>query len=194
MLQHVPGFLGMASPKRGKNSLSHKIAVGGIFSAMSMMVLLAGGVIPVGTFAAPMFAGVCLIPVAVSLGPKWALLCYGAVSGLSFLLVRDHELMLFYIFLLGYYPIVQPFINRLKNRVLRDGAKLLVVNGAIALVYLVLLAVLASPLLKAEFSTKAGWFWGVLVVIGNITFFIYDVMVDRLRYIYQVKYHKRLFR
>ena len=191
LLQLLPGLL--MKPQK-KPSSTKSMAMGGIFSALAVVLMLAGGYISIGTFAAPIFAGICLLPIALELGGKWALLCYLAVSLISAMLVPDQELVLFFIALFGYYPILQPKIMRIKNRVLRMTAKLLLFNLAVAAVYALLLLVLASPALLAEFNHNSLAFWVVLLLLANFTFILYDILLDKARYIYVSQIRNRLFR
>ena len=75
---------------------SQKIALCGVLSALSVVVLLVGNVLQIGTYAAPMLASFLLIPVLEDYGKKYALLLYAVVSLLSLFLVPDKELVLFY--------------------------------------------------------------------------------------------------
>lgn len=169
--------------KRG-GGFSKNIALGGIFSALAVLIMLFGGYISIGTFAAPIFAGLCLVPIAAELGKKWAILCYIAVSVVSATLVADTELVIFYIALLGYYPILQPHFAKIKNTILRFAAKLVLFNTVLAAVYWVLLFVFASPALQDEFAKSSNIFIGVLLVLANITFILYDIMLCRVCIIY----------
>ena len=49
---------------------SQKIALCGVLSALSVVVLLVGNVLQIGTYAAPMLASFLLIPVLEDYGKK----------------------------------------------------------------------------------------------------------------------------
>lgn len=181
----------MANPKMNRTK---RMALGGLLAALAVVLLLVGGIFPFATFAAPVFAGVFLMPIAVEATAKTALIAYLAVSVLSFLMVPDREMVLFFIFLFGYYPILQPTLAKIKNRILRGGTKLLLFNAAIAAVYGVLLFLFASAELAQEFAEASPVFWVVILLVANLTFFVYDIMVNRLRIVYIHKFRKRIFR
>ena len=86
---------------------SQKIALCGVLGALSVTLLLAGNLLQVGTYAAPMLAAFLLVPVLEEYGRKYALLLYAATSVLAVLLVPDKELALFYVLVLGYYPMLK---------------------------------------------------------------------------------------
>ncbi len=189
----VPPAPQPSNPKRPP-SRTRKIALGGVFSALCVVVMLFGGFIPVATLTAPMLAGLCLLPVVVELGPKTTLVVYATVGILSFFLVPDREITLFFLLLFGYYPVLQPRLARLPNKIMRYAAKLALFNFALALVYVILLFLLVSPALLAEFSGSAVWFWVVLLLMANVTFLLYDLLIDKLRILYIHRFRGRFFR
>ena len=98
---------------------SQKIALCGVLGALSVVLLLVGAALQIGTYAAPMLAAFLLIPVLDEYGPKYALLLYATVSILSVLLVPELELAFFYVFVIGYYPVLRQQVARIKSTLLR---------------------------------------------------------------------------
>lgn len=185
--------MNMQHPCGPKKSKSKQMALGGIFCALAILLMLMGGILPIATFTAPVFASLCLLPILIEMGVKTALLCYGAISLLSFMLVPDREAALFFVLLTGYYPILQPYFLKIRNRVLRILAKLLLFNLAVAAIYALLL-LLFAPALQQDFAQHAVWFWGILLLLGNFTFLLYDILIDRVKFAYCCKVRPRLFR
>ena len=126
---------------------SQKIALCGVLGALSVVLLLVGAALQIGTYAAPMLAAFLLIPVLDEYGPKYALLLYATVSVLSVLLVPELELAFFYVFVIGYYPVLRQQLARIKSTLLRWVIKFAVFNGATVLVYLLLFALLGPAIL-----------------------------------------------
>lgn len=147
-----------------KNRIS-KIALCGVLSALSVVVLLVGNVLQIGTYAAPMLASFLLIPVLEDYGKKYALLLYAVVSLLSLFLVPDKELVLFYVLVLGYYPVLRVRLNNIRRGVLRWMAKFGCFNAAVVVMYALLIVVLAPPELVQEFAAEGTpccwrcWHW-----------------------------------
>ena len=133
---------------------SQKIALCGVLSALSVVVLLVGNVLQIGTYAAPMLASFLLIPVLEDYGKKYALLLYAVVSLLSLFLVPDKELVLFYVLVLGYYPVLRVRLNNIRRGVLRWMAKFGCFNAAVVVMYALLIVVLAPPELVQEFAAE----------------------------------------
>ncbi len=150
---------------------------------------------PTATFFAPVLAGLCLIPVSTELGARTALLAYLVVSILSafFVFPVDPEAAFFFILLMGYYPIIYPYFAKLGNVFVRYLLKMLLFNVAVVAGYLLLLFVFVSPALLAEFATQAAWMW-VLLLLGNVLFVVYDLLIDKVKIIYLYKFRKQFFR
>ena len=137
-----------------------------MLSALSVVVLLVGNVLQIGTYAAPMLASFLLIPVLEDYGKKYALLLYAVVSLLSLFLVPDKELVLFYVLVLGYYPVLRVRLNNIRRGVLRWMAKFGCFNAAVVVMYALLIVVLAPPELVQEFAAEGTPMLLALLALG----------------------------
>lgn len=173
-----------------KHSKAKQMALCGIMTALAVIILLVGGLIPIGTYAAPVFASLLLIPISIEMGAKIALLAYAAIALIAILLVPDQELVCFFIFLFGYYPILQPHISKLSHKSIRWICKILIMNIATIGVYCILLFLIASPPLLEEFQTSPKWMWGCLLLAANVMFILYDLLIDKVRLIYYYRFRK----
>ena len=143
---------------------SQKIALCGVLGALSVVLLLVGAALQIGTYAAPMLAAFLLIPVLDEYGPKYALLLYATVSVLSVLLVPELELAFFYVFVIGYYPVLRQQLARIKSTLLRWVIKFAVFNGATVLVYLLLFALLGPAILDELLADGVGMLAALLAI------------------------------
>ena len=116
-----------------------------------------------------------LVPVLDLCGVRLALGWYAAVSLLSLLLAPDREAALLFLFL-GYYPVVQPYFARIPVRALRPCAKLLLFNAAVLLLYGLVCGLLGIP----AASDGSAVLLAVMLLLGNVTFFLYDIVIARL--------------
>ena len=66
-----------------KNTQSRRIALCGVLAALTVVILLVGTALGIGTYAAPMLASFLLIPTLVEYGPRAALTKYGAAAVLG---------------------------------------------------------------------------------------------------------------
>lgn len=184
----------MSNKQGGSRNSARHIALGGVSSALALVILLAGGYISIGTYVAPILAGLVLMPIAMDISRRVAVLAWVAVSALGALLVPDMELVLFFILLFGYYPILYPSLGKIKSKVLRYVVKFLLFNAVVAAVYCLLFFVFSSPALLEEIATNATWFWVSLVVVGNVIFGLYDILIDKVRIIYVHRIRRYFFR
>lgn len=154
-------------------SKSQKIALCGILAALSVVMLLVGSALQIGTYAAPMLAAFLLVPVQEEYGPRYALLQYTTVSLLALMLVPETELTLFYLLVVGYYPVVRRALQAVRPALLRWLLKFCLFNVATALVYLVL-AALFGPAIWQELTADGTAVLAALLALGNLSFFLCD--------------------
>lgn len=179
-------------PARRKTPGGRSVALGGLFAALAIVLMLAGGIIPFSTFAAPALAGILIVPAAIEFGMRMGWTLYGAVSLLSLFVVPDREMSLIFLFLLGYYPLLKAFLERLHSKALQWAAKLAVFNASVVLVYGLLLFVFPLAAVTAEFEQAEAGFIAALLVLGNVTFVIYDIAVARMVGLYCARIRPRL--
>ncbi len=173
---------------------SWNIAFCGMAAAVSVAVMLLGAVFPIAMFIAPAAAGFLVSVVCTECGRKLALTAYGAVSLLGILFVPDKEVALSYALLLGYYPLVKPWFDRLRPAVLRWAAKILLCNGAVAVMYGLLLIFFPAGEMEQAFQAAALVLAGFTLLLGNIAFLLYDRALVNLLRVYCVLWQPRLHR
>lgn len=170
---------------------SRKTAFCGVLAALSVLLMLLGSALQVGTYAAPMLAAFLQIPVLEEYGPRWAMLLYAAAAVLALLLVPETELALFYLLAVGYFPALRGGLERVRPAVLRWGLKLLAFNSGTALVYLLLFALL-GPAVGRELLQDGPGMLALLLVLGNVSFALYDRALAVLTRCYRTVWRKRL--
>ena len=165
-----------------------QIALGGILAALAVVILTLGGVIPVGTYVAPMLASLPLIVLLAELPGGLCVGWYAVVAVLGATLCPDKETAFVFVFL-GWYPVVRPALDRLP-RLPRILCKLLIFNLAVAALYALLILVFRLEALVNEAKETGLTLLIVLLALGNLTFFLYDVLLKRLTILYQKKRKK----
>lgn len=181
----------MSDNRRKSREQSGKIAFCGLMVALSVTLMLSGGMIPVATYCAPMACGVLLLPILIEYGKKSAWIAFAAVSFITLLLGVDKEAAFFYLFL-GYYPILKWSIDRIKKRPLRLLIKLLVFNGSVLLMYAVLGLLLNMDALLAEFTQMGTLLLVIFLLMLNVCLFLYDRLLFPLLYLYVQRIQPRL--
>lgn len=146
------------------------MALGGMLAALAVVMMSLGTIIPVATYVCPMLCALLLQGVLKTCGSRVAWAWYGAVALLSVLLAPDKEAAGVFVFL-GYYPIVKPALDRKKGKWLWKG---LLFNGSVCLLYFLLLRLLGLKQLTQEWSDMSVGMLAVLLILGNVTFFLLD--------------------
>lgn len=172
---------------------AYAAALCGVLAAAAVAVMTLGTILPVGTFCCPALSGLLMIPVLDLCGTGTALCWYGAVGLLSLLLAPDREAALIFLFL-GYYPALRPALQRIQIPGLRVLGKLLLFNAAIGLLYGLLLFVAVMEPVKAEFEAASAALLIALLVLGNVTFFLYDILLGRVTLLWKKKWRKGLWK
>ncbi|MBQ9009361.1 MAG: hypothetical protein IJ088_08540 [Clostridia bacterium] len=181
----------MPSNRETSRQQSTKAAFCGLMVALSIVIMLAGGIIPIATYAAPMVSAVLLLPILFEYGRKMAFTAYAAVSLISLFLGLDKEAAFFYLFI-GYYPIIKFQLDRIPNKLLRVGLKLLIFNGSYVLMYAFLGFVLHMDAVVAEFGEMGTAMFIGFAVLLNVCMFLYDRLLYPLSMIYYNRLRPRL--
>lgn len=156
-------------------SKAYPVALGGMLAAVAVVLMSIGTVLPVATYAAPVLCMMVGQVVLKICGSRIAWAWYGAVAILSLLLAPDKEAAAVFL-VLGYYPIVKPKLDGIKGKWLW---KALLFNGTILLLYWILLKVIGMEQLLRDFEGMGLAMYAVLLILGNVTFFLLDVILGR---------------
>ena len=148
---------------------SRQMALGGMLTAVSVVIMCLGSVIPINTYVCPVLCILVTRPVLERCGRRIGWCYYLATAILSLLLAPDREAALVYAFL-GYYPMIRPFFEKLGP--VKGIAKLAFFTLAGAAAYGVLLLVMGVGAAMNE-----GWLLtAVTVILWDVLF----LLVDRL--------------
>lgn len=147
-----------------------EIAMGGVFAALSIVIMCLGGLIPIATFVCPMICMLILQLIRRLCGKRIAWAWYGAVAILSLLLAPDKEAAAVFMFL-GYYPIIKPKMDSLKLSWLWKG---IYFNAVILLLYQLLIHIFGMDGIAEEYAALGAVLTVVLLLIGNLCFFLLD--------------------
>lgn len=172
---------------------SHMTAFCGVSAALSVVLLLLGGLVPGATYCAPMLGMLPLIPCLCEYGRGAAACVYAVTAALTVLLAPDKEMAGVYVFF-GYYPIIKPMLDRIPRRLLRLAAKLAVCLAAMGALYFLLLHVLGLAELTEELKQYAAPLRAALAAMGAAAFLLLDRALDRLTLLWRTALRRRFFR
>ncbi len=180
---------------------SAKTALGGIISALSLVLMLLSSIVPNLTFVLPALAGVVLMIMVIEIGRKWAFTSYIVISLLSLFILPDKETAMMFVGFFGYYPVLKSLIENKLKKPIAYILKFLIFNASVLSVYLIIIFVFKIPVdLDLGFD---GLEWlekytvPILLVMANVTFLLYDFLLSRFVVLYLVrfgKYIRRIFK
>ena len=154
---------------------ARSVAFGGVMTAVSVVIMCMGSIIPVNTYICPVLCILLTGPLVRLFGIRTAACCYGAVSILSLLLAPDREAAVVYA-LMGGYPFVKPAMDRIRPGALQNVLKALLFSAAGAAVALIMMAVMGVNVWTASVEKAGLMISGLSAVMWLVLFF----MVDRL--------------
>lgn len=161
-----------------------RLALCGILAALALALMFFGGVVPFATIACPVLASLVLIPVYIECGKKWGWLWFLAVATLAVLTAPEKESAILFVFF-GYYPMIKKYLGRLP-KVLKYLTKFLYVNLLIFAAYYLMLKVFGLTSVTEEFADIQRWTLAVMLLLANFSFFVYDILIDRIEVVYHV--------
>lgn len=150
-------------------STSRQVALGGMLTAVAVVIMNLGSAIPVNTYICPVLCLLINRIVLEKCGRRIGWCYYMATAVLSLLLAPDREAALVYAFL-GYYPMIRPRFERLSR--LKVAAKLVFFTLAGGAAFAVVILLMGAVAVMDE-----GWF------LTAVTLLLWDVLfllVDRL--------------
>ena len=153
---------------------TRKVALGGMLAAVAVIIMSLGGYIPVATYICPMLCCVTQFLVFRFCGRRIAWCWFVIVSFLSLILGPDKEAVVVFI-ALGCYPMLKPIFER---SCVRLPLKLLFFNLAIFASYGVMIYLFGMNELAAENMEFGMIGLAVILILGNITFFLLDRLLS----------------
>ena len=162
---------------------STQVAVGGLSSALCLLLMFMTGMIPFATFALPAMAGILLIAVVVENGYQTATMVYVAVSILSLFMCPDKEA-----------PIIKGKLEKIKWKPLQYLVKFAVFNTAIVCSYWVIINLFGLTEILEEMGAFGKYTLLVTLGMGNLVFTTFDFALSRIMYAYVHILRKRIFR
>ncbi len=174
------------------SKIAYKVALCGVLSALSLVFMMFTTIIPVGTYALPIMAGILLVSVVIEFNAKWALAVFFVVSVLSFLLSGDREAVLYFIMFFGFYPIVKSYFEKIKSKLFQWILKYSLFNVCMIVSFYIGIYLLGVPIESFEiFGYNLPI---VFLFIGNLVFFFYDRCVTVVIINYITKWRNKLIK
>lgn len=174
---------------------SYKIAVCGMCTALSVVIMFLGGVLYIFSYTTPLLLGVIMLMVNRTFGKSSAVTTYFAVSVLSMILVSDKESVLLYVMFFGYYPILKYKFDSMNSKPLRVFIKFLLFNTALAGAELLSYYIFRIPFF--EDGVQSVWIVAAFTLAMNLIFVMFEFLLNKYFILYVNKFEpkiKKLFK
>lgn len=160
------------------NSLSYRVALGGVISSLCILSMFMTGVAPFLYLTLPMIAGALLIIIVVEVNVSWAFLTYVAVSLLSIFVTFDKEAAIIFILFFGHYPILKYLIEKLPLKIIKIIIKFAVFNVCIVADYKITIYLLGISDFMDDFAVLGKYGIYILWAFSNVFFIFYDYVLS----------------
>lgn len=155
---------------------ARKIALGGMLAAVAVVIMCLGGLIPVATYICPALCCAIAHVVFLTCGKRIAWSWYVVVSLLSLLVGPDKEAAIVFSFL-GYYPLIKSAVDKYRFSIL---IKTIFFNCSVLTAYWVIIHLIGMTQVAEENATLGVLGVAILMVLGNVTFFLLDRMLNMI--------------
>ena len=171
-----------------------RIALCGMFGALSVTVMLLGSIIPFATYMCPAIAAFFILPIVYEYKEKTGFTLYLVVSILSSLLVAEKEFAMVYVFVFGLYSVFKFRADRIKPKALQLTIKALFSIITTVTCYSLLLFVFPSPVLTEEFADFTGMLAIVFLALFTLVFMMYDFASSKMFILYRYYLRPKLIK
>lgn len=167
---------------------SSKCALGGIVSALSLVMMISVAIIPFLTYALPAAAGLLIVIIVMEIDKKWAFGVYCTVAILGMLLVPDKEVAVMYLAFFGYYPILKAITESKLTAVIGWIVKIASFVGTMVVSYFLMIKFMGVTI--DEVDEIGAIAIPLLLGLGTFAFVIYDIALTKLITLYIAKWRK----
>ncbi len=184
---------------RRASNATRRMVLCAILCALSVVILGLGTVLEIVDMTASAMAAVVVLLILLCYGPRYALLSYAVTGALGLILMPQSLASWTYVGLMGYYPVIKFRLDRLP-RIVSWLFKIMlfaaVMVGCVLVFHVLIMGgqgSITDSLLAIfdEESGKTAVAWALLG-LSLFVFVIFDILLDRLTFIYHIKFHRRV--
>ena len=154
---------------------SRRMAFGGMMTAVAVVIMSLGSLIPVNTYVCPVLCILITRPVMERCGKRIAWTYYMATALLSLLLAPDREAAFVYC-VMGYYPMIRPHLQRICPSWLCQAVKIAFFTLCFAGVYGLMAFLFGVEAVVGDAEGLGMWLLALTVILWDVML----LLVDRL--------------
>lgn len=164
--------------------IGYIVSLCGVMCGLALALMFVFGFVPSFEYLTPAAAGILIWVIRERLGIKYGLVSYVAVGILCLIITTNYEAAMMFLFLLGYYPILREFLQKIKIVPLRWLVKLVIYAVTSVASYLLLIYIFGLSYLLDEMEVFGKYAALVLLGMGAAAFVIYDVFLELFKPFY----------
>ena len=161
------------------------IAFCGIMVAVSVVAMLLGSYLSVAAYACTAGASLLILIIQEEWGFRHAIVSYVCVSILGILFVPYRRIVLLFVLLVGYYPLVKTRLERIQSKILQLAGKLLLCNGTMVFLFYGTVKLIYTGQLFTQVGQYAKAAAVLFVLLGNVAFLCYDFALTKILRLYR---------
>lgn len=181
----------MQPQKHNVQTVSYRIALGGIITALCLICMFLTGVVPMFYLILPMIASVLIYIMAMETTVSWGGMTFVSVGLLSLFITPNKDAGIVFMLFFGYYPLLRMLTTRVPgwlSFLLRLG----IFNGAVLIFYYFLVFAMGAEELVESIGDYGKYGAEILLAICNIMFVSYDYIMGVFPEVYRKKLKPRL--
>lgn len=169
---------------------SVKAAFCGIATALCIVLMFAGSLFYVFSYAVPMLLGLITLMINKTFGKVYALYLYFSVAVLSLLFVPEKETVMMYVLFFGFYPVARLSIDKIKLKTVKIILKIVLFNFAVTAIELICVYVFGIPFFEDGVFSKSMLIFFTAAM--NLSFLMYEFLLKSFTVLYERKIEERI--
>ena len=157
--------------------IGYVVSLCGVLSGLALALMFILGMVPSFEYLSPGMGGLLIWMIRKELGVKYGLTSYIAVAILGLLVVPNYEATMMFLFLLGYYPIIREYLQKIKIKIFQWLVKLAVFAIPSVGAYMILIHLFGMEYLMEEADDFGRYGSLVLLGFGAFAFVLYDLFL-----------------
>jgi len=172
-------------------SKTKQLAIGGIFSALSIMLMFMSSFMPL-TYLWVMLSGFVIMVIVIESGRRIAFLAYFVVALMSFILLPNIVIIMEFALLIGYYPIIKMWLDNIGRALVRMAIKLVIFLVFSVVILFISVQILGIAVIFGQ-AERSRLFY--MIPIGQITIFCiaYDYVLKSIHQYYVTNLQPKIF-
>ncbi|MBR1864624.1 MAG: hypothetical protein IJ806_11125 [Ruminococcus sp.] len=180
--------------RRRRTTTAFRVALGGICTAVCLLLMFCSTFLPVMSYTAAIFSGFLMVVMIVEADMTYAVVTYFAVSLLSVFITPNYEASLLFIMFMGYYPMVKFVLDRSLRTLPRRVIKFLMFNAAVTLYYNVFKYFFTSVDMLEGMEMFGRYALLVLWLLAQVCFVTSDFALTALTEMYITWFRRKILR